>query len=562
MTQLAPARADEATDKARVARVDELFAAWAKPDTPGAALGIIRDGQLLVAKGYGLANLDDGVPLTPRSVFELGSATKFFTCACLALLLDQGKISPDDDIRRYVPELPPYDPPITLRHLIRCECGLRDYFHLTQLAGWNIDDAYTDGDVLALLSRHRTLQFRPGEKFGYTSSGYFLLGLMVRRVTGKTLAEFAAASLFQPLGMTRTYYEDDPTLVVKHRVVGYNPRPGDGYRRWVLNSNTVGGWGLKSTVEDLYRFDQNFYRNQLPEGRYLREFLHSGTLLGNRNVLDADPVERYRGLRRMAFTGGMPGFVAAVVRFPDQRFTVICLANNNWAVVPWDLALQIADIYLADQFTEPSPRKVVDPSKLLSIELPERDLAGKVGAYRMRDGSIWRVSLRSGQLAFTDHLNGTWRLRPVSPTRFRATEGPAQKSTFVFEQMDSAARATLRMEVDDGQIIPFERVTLVQPSPGELAAYAGAYANAELQATYRFFVQDGDLILQVNNRRHERLSPTVSDTFIAAVRTVDDNRVITFVRGPGQKVTGFRIDLGRVRGLRFERQKAAGQPDV
>ena len=191
-------------------QVDRLFAAWNKPDSPGAAVGVMRDGKVVLARGYGMANLDDRVAITPATVFELGSATKSFTCVCVALLLDQGRISPDDEVRKYLPELPVNDPPLLIRHLIRCECGLDEYFHLTQLAGWNIDDAYTEADVAAMLSRQKP-RFRPGEKFAYTSSGYFWLGLIVRRVTGESLAQFARKNVFEPLGMTATYFDDDPT---------------------------------------------------------------------------------------------------------------------------------------------------------------------------------------------------------------------------------------------------------------------------------------------------------------------------------------------------------------
>jgi CubicO group peptidase (beta-lactamase class C family) len=549
-----PLVADEVTDAALAARVDKLFAAWDKPDSPGAAVGIIRDGKLLVARGYGRANLDDNVPITPRSVFEVGSVTKSFTCVCVALLLDQGKISPDDGIRKYVPEMPAYDPPVTIRHLIRCECGLRDYFHLMQVAGWNIEDAYTAEDALALLSRQKTLPFQPGQKYSYTSSGYFLLGQMVQRVTEHSLARFAHDNVFKPLGMNSTHYEDDPTAVVKNRAVGYDAKSGGGFRRWMMTSGTVGGWGLKSTVEDLYRWDQNFYRNKLPEGRYLKEFLRSGTLLGNRNVLDLEPVERYRGLRRVEFTGGMPGFATALVRFPDEKFAVICLANDS-RVAPWTVAKEVADLYLADRFTEPSPNKKVDPMTFAFIELPERELAGKPGVYRMNNGRIWKVTLRDGGLTVTDHLNGTWRLRALSPTRFRVPDSPIDKSTLVFEQKSADAPVTLRMEVDDGSTIDFERVTLVEPGPKELADCAGVYYNDEVQATYRFFARDGALFLQVNNRRHERLVPTLRDTFIASVRRPDDNRIITFVRDEEKRVTALTIDLWRVKGLRFQKQK-------
>ncbi len=196
------------------AKVDRLFAPWDRPDTPGYAVGVIRDGRFLHKRGYGSANLEAEAPITPQTTFRSGSLSKSFTCVCLALLLDAGKVALDDDIRKYVPELPEYDTPIRIRHLIRCESGLRDYWFLMQLAGWNIEDAYTGEDLLALLARQRTLEFRPGTQFAYSNTDYFVLGLIIERLTGQSLRQFAHDNLFAPLGMTRTYVDDDPSQVV------------------------------------------------------------------------------------------------------------------------------------------------------------------------------------------------------------------------------------------------------------------------------------------------------------------------------------------------------------
>src|SRR5262249_4463629 len=159
------------------------------------------------------------------------------------------------------------------------------------------------------------------------------------------------------------YYEDDPHRVVKHRAVGYNVIEGGKIRRWRMNSNTMGGWGLKTTVQDLVLWDQNCIRNKLPEGKHLKELLAQGTLFGSRNVLDATPTGEYRGLRRIQSTGGMPGFAAALVRFPEQRLTFICLSNDNYRVSPWNLALQVADLYLEKQLKPPAPKKAAEPAK-------------------------------------------------------------------------------------------------------------------------------------------------------------------------------------------------------
>ncbi len=556
-------RADEAADKANAAKVDKLFETWNMPDSPGCALGVVHNGKLIVARGYGMANLDDDVPITTKSVFEVSSMTKSFTCVCLALLMDQGKLSPDDDIYKFVPDIPRYYPPLTIRHLIRCEDGLRDYWHLLQLAGWNIEDAWTDKDVLALVTRQKAPTFKPGAKFAYNSTGYFLLGCAIERITGQSLARFAEKNVFQPLGMTSTCLEDNPTRVTKNRVVGYDVNPDGSIRRWMMNSNVVGGGGLKTTVEDLFKWDQNFDANRLPDGPYLREFLKTGTLLGNRNVLDlwafqaemtsVKPAESYRGLKRLAFTGGLPGFVAAFVRFPEQKFSVICLSNDGTRVQPWTIALRIADVYLADQMKE-EKRPSIPAPEYKFVDLARSDLLDKVGAYRMvRTGMIWGVSVVEGKLALTDRLGETHRWQALTPTRFRALDGPHQgKSTLVFERRTDKSFA-MRLEEDDGSKVEFEPVQLVKPDAKQLSEYAGHYYNAELKATYAFSVRDGSLSLQVNNHRHERLASTTTDEFIPQLHTPDDGRIITFVRDAKKRVTGFTIQLWRIKGMTFEK---------
>jgi CubicO group peptidase (beta-lactamase class C family) len=551
-----PARAGEETDKARAAKVDKLFATWSKPDSPGCALGIVRKGKLIVARGYGMANLDHDVPITAKSVFEVASMTKSFTCVCLAFLMDRGKLSPKDDIRKYVPEMPRYDPPITIRHLVRCEDGLRDYWHLVQLAGWNIDDAWTEKDVLALVSRQKAPTFKPGSRFAYDNTAYFLLARAIERITGQSLARFAAKNVFGPLGMKSTYLEDNPGRVTKNRVVGYDVNPDGSVRRWRMNSNVVGAGGLKTTVEDLFKWDQNFYANRLPAGPYVRKFLETGTLLDNRKVLDVYPTNDYRGLKRMGFTGGLPGFVAAFVRFPGQKFSVICLSNDGTRAQPWTAALRIADVYLAGQIKEGKKPKTPAP-KYKFVDLAKSDLLDKVGAYRVkRTRMIWRVSVVKGKLALTDRLGETHRWQALSPTRFRALEGPHKgTSTLVFARRPDKG-FSMRLEEDGRPNVEFEPIRLVKPSTKQLREYAGQYDNAELKATYTFSVGDGGLFLQVNNRRHERLTPTTADEFIPHLRTPDDGRIITFVRDGEKRVTGFTIQLWRIKGMTFEKRGA------
>ena len=417
-------------------RVDELFAKWNRLDSPGCAVGIVHRGQLIYSKGFGSANLEYRVPNTPQTVFEVASFSKSLTCACLALLMDEGKLSPDDDLREFVPEMHAFDPPICIRDLVRCRSGLWDQVSLPILVGWEnapLQHPHTEADFLSLLAGQATLPFPPGSRFAYSSGDYFLLGLIVKRVTGQSLARFAHERVFEPLGMSRTFFEEDESRVVEQRAVGHYKRGTDAWHLWRPTAYWAGGGGLKTCVEDLARWDQNFSRNRLPAGKSLDEIVREGTLLGNRPCLDVDaflketdpeagrdsPPGQYRGLRRQQFTGGAWGISAAMTRFPDQEFAVICLSNCD-DIVPWAINRRIADIALGGRL-EPLPSGTMSrpASELPTVELPEADLREKTGAYRMtKTGFIWRVTLQDGTLRLTDHLGAACPLRPLGASRF------------------------------------------------------------------------------------------------------------------------------------------------
>src|SRR5215470_9955031 len=203
------------------AKVDAIFANYNKPDSPGCALGVIKDGKLVYARGYGMANLEHNIPNGPQIVYDIGSMSKQFTAASILLLAVQDKISLDDDARKYIPELPAYQQPITIRHMLHHTSGLRDYAELFGLAGSNFEDTSTDDDALKMIVRQKALNFTPGAEWLYSNSGYFLLSLSVKRASGKTLAEFAREQIFDPLGMKSTLYLDDHKRIVPRRATAY-----------------------------------------------------------------------------------------------------------------------------------------------------------------------------------------------------------------------------------------------------------------------------------------------------------------------------------------------------
>ena len=558
------------------ARVDGLFAKWNRRDTPGCAVGIVHRGQVIYSKGFGSADLEYQAPNTPQTVFDVMAVSPSLTCVCLAMLMDEGKISPEDDLRKFVPEMHPFDPPIRIQDMVRCRSGLWDLIAVPALVGGEnapLQYPYTEADFLCLLAGQKTLPFQPGSQYQYSSGDYFLLGLIVKRISGQSLAEFARKRVFAPLGMSRTFFEEDPGAVVEQCAVGHYKRVGDAWHLWRPTAYMVGGFALKTCVEDLCRWDQNFAHNRLPGGKYLDEFFREGTLLGNRSVLDADaalkendpearrksPPGQYRGLRRRQFTGGAWGINAAMAQFPDQEFTVICLSNND-DIASWKMTQLIADLALGDRLAPQASRTPAPAaSELPTVELKEAELRDKVGAYRTKyNGVIWRITLRDGTLRLTDQFHATCSLRPLSATRFDP-EGPGFPPTaqLVFSRPAAGSPWSLTEEwdlPDNKARIEFQAVELVDPTPDQLKEYAGRYENDELAATYRLAVRDGRLWLRVNSRRWEALDATVRDEFVH-MQEPADLRIITFLRNEKGEVTGLSIDIGgRLRGVRFTKR--------
>src|SRR5580692_8931578 len=312
-------------------KVDQVFAAYDKSDTPGCALGIVRDGEFIYKKGYGNASLELGVPLTPQSVFYVGSVSKQFTAASIVLAAEQGFLSLDDDVHKYIPELPDYGHSITLRQMLHHTSGFRNYSTLLYLSGQSESDIRSKRDIIDLVERQKGLNNNPGDEFIYSDTNYFMLAEVVQRATKKSLAEFAAENIFKPLGMVHTRFYDDHSLVLSDRVAAYDPAGTDGrfLVDWSTKFDIVGAGGLMSSVDDLLLWDRNFYQNRLGKGTLLKELQTVGTLNNGKKTNYAFGLEMdsYRGLPIVEHGGALFGYRTEILRFPNQLFSVVCLCN-------------------------------------------------------------------------------------------------------------------------------------------------------------------------------------------------------------------------------------------
>jgi len=412
------------------ARVDSLFAEWDRPGSPGCALGIVQDGRLAYARGYGYANLDHDIPISPKTVFYIASVSKQFTAASIALLAQQGKLSLDDDVRAYIPELPDYGATITIRHLIHHTSGLRDYLTLMLLAGMRLEDVHTDEEVLDLVARQTALNFAPGERHLYSNTGYLLMAEIVRRVSGKSLREFADEHIFRPLGMTSTHFHDDRTMVVRNRALAYARNEDGSFRLDVWsNFDKVGSGGLLASVEDLALWDLNAEHHRVGGAALRQQMLERG-VLNNGDTLDYAfglVIGEYRGLRTVSHSGGSMGFRAHHLRFPDERFAVICLCNLG-SIDPGALARRVADIYLEGRFPEPplatrasGPAPRGNAAGAAPAELPAAMLAEFAGRYHSAELRVtYTLAIEQDRLVLHGRNAPPATLESTGPDRFRA----------------------------------------------------------------------------------------------------------------------------------------------
>jgi CubicO group peptidase (beta-lactamase class C family) len=546
-------------------QVDSVFSDLQRPGSPGCALGVFRNGHIIYAKGYGLASVELNAPISPATVFDIGSTSKQFTAASILLLEKQGKLSLHDDVRKYLPELPDYAKEygraITILNLLNHTSGLRDYLALLQLAGVNIDSVTTDADALALIERQRHLNFTPGSDWSYSNTNYFLLSVIVKRVSGTTLREFALRNIFQPLRMTHTTFRDDHTTLIPGRALAYDPAGKDGYKLDVSYYEQLGDGAVHTSVEDLAKWDENFYSGAVGGSTLIADLQQPGNLNDGKLLQYAKGlfIQDYRGLRTVRHGGSWGGYRAELLRFPSQHFSVACLCNLANAN-PEQRANRVADIYLGGLMKPPATVGQKTPPDLTAAQL-----AAFSGMYRSAGGEVTRISVANHQLQWQISGSG-FALRPLTRTEFVPVALSAEaKLSFQSSGNDSV----MEVSGDPAFAAVYKRVTQFAPGAAQLRSYAGDYRSDELGIVYRLRVAHGRLVLaditddlgipRTGLPLPSTLEPTIADEFEDAGEGV----MLDFLRDRRHRVAGFELRTGRARGIDFSRttQMAGGSPN-
>jgi CubicO group peptidase (beta-lactamase class C family) len=538
----APAPGEELNRK-----TDQLFARWDRPDSPGCALGVIRDGRIAYQKSYGAASLEHGIPISQPTVFDTGSMSKQFTAAAVLMLAERGKLSLDDDIRKYLPEIPDYGALVTIRHLLNHTSGLRIDDELFNLTDWRFGDVITNQDVLILMSRQKGVNFKPGEQFQYNNTGYVLLGVIVSRVSGQSLGEFAGANIFKPLGMAHTFFRDNHNEVVRGLALAYQPRREGGFRLNTPVEETVGNGGVFSTVEDLARWDQNFYDRKVGGDAVIGQMLAPGPEVyngGRFNYGFGLYVGGYKGLRIVEHAGDHYGYHADLLRFPDQRFSIVCLCNSGDADA-WTLARQVAGVYLAGEFRPAEKKPDVAPNPASAADtLSTNDPIRLAGLYLdPATDDLRRLYMKDGKLMYYRFGGRDNELQPLGGGRFLMLGiGTRVELSFTVGQ---GKHPGMIMSAEGRKPVTLERVEPAATGTRQLKDFVGTYYSEELDTAYRILPEGDKIILRVKNSDDNPLVPQFTDAFTDAPMSL----IIRFTRDRGGRVNGFNLSSGSARKL-------------
>ncbi|MCB1025401.1 MAG: beta-lactamase family protein, partial [Acidobacteria bacterium] len=519
------------------------------PKTPGLAVAVVQDGKVIFKKGYGVANLDSKSLITPQTVFNIGSVSKQFTVFMTLLLEREGKLSIDDDVRKYLPELHSFDKTITLRNLIVHTSGLKDAQLLSSMAGWRQGDVYTHEQLLRLVFRQKELDFAPGDQFKYSNTGTLLLSEIIARVSGKPFAEFARERVFEPLGMKSTFIMTDYEKLVENFAYSYY-KPNDQYR-FAGNPNSVQGFSnVYSTVEDMCLWAMNFSDPIVGDKEIIKKMdtktvLNSGEIIRFAMGQNYTP---YKGLVQIEHTGSHRAYLAYLGRFPEQKTSIVLLSNNEQLKPDlFGKSYEVADVFLSSNYKEPEKIEASKKADPKLIKLTSAQLEKYTGLYWFEQDQYSRkIYVKDGKLMYFRGENNESELGAISATEFKMLN--VDDDLRINFAQDERKNKTMSVTVNGDSPAIAEFFEPANYTAKTLIEFTGKYYSEELDATYVVRLEDQKLIA-----RHFRLE----DAELSAIKADHFNSNqwyfarVRFVRDAKNQIIGLRASNPRADNVWF-----------
>lgn len=492
--------------------IDSIFSQWDRPNSPGCAIGLVQNNELIYSKGFGLANLEDNIPITENTVFRIASVSKQFTAACIVLLEEEGKLQLDDYIKKYFPEFPDIFKDIKIIHLLNHTSGLRDYLWLFNFAGYSFRaiDLVDEHIFLDMMMDQKALNFKPGSQYMYSNSGYVILSLLVKRVTGLTLKEYADEYIFTPLQMNTTHFHDDYRHIVKNRAKAYTIDNEGNFLLFDTHSELVGDGAVFTTLHDMEKWAKNFTTNKLGKhtALFIEKLLSPGILNNGQTINYALGlrITNHKGLKQIYHAGMIAGFRSIFMVFPEEQLTLFCFANVA-SINPENICNKIVDILLKDKF-----QSSIENEDSVKYHVPINNrysLDEFTGIYQnIKKKQIYAISIEEGKLTLElyavdqIYLHSKTIYNIVDKNLFYRESGLLE-ANLNFLQTDSQQKDKFIAYEDNGEKISFERIAIPKIAKEQLTKYIGRYYSEELDTYYRVKVVKDQLL--VTTKRIERI---------------------------------------------------------
>jgi len=532
-----------------VKKVNSLFENWDKTQSPGCVVGIVRNDTLIFANGYGMANLEYSVPIRPETVYHLASVSKQFTAYAIILLAQQGKLSIDDDIRKYLPWFPNLKQKITIRNLLNHTSGIRDQWQLLSIAGTRLDDVITQEQIIKILSKQQELNFNPGDAFSYSNSGYTLLAEIVKSVSGQSLRRFTDSAIFKPLGMTNTHFHDDYTEIEKNRSYSYDRKGSFGFKNSILSYSTAGPTSLFSNVPDLSKWIMNFYNTRVGGDRAMANLTQRGGLNNGQELAYGAGITSatYKGWKQYWHNGADAGYRTFISVFPDLKMGIIVLSNLS-EINTQERANQIADLLINDKLSQniSKEKEQKRESKLSPEDLVM--LKEQLGDYISEAGNTLSLELKQDNL-YCSIWNNTSLLMKESDNTFSMLYAPDIK--FKFDPVFKDQKVIMHAYDETFHFTKYQKMPALDNK--SMQEFTGVYYSPELDCSYGIMLKDNQLYLTNNKYNDAKL------TLITTDHLLNDNwwmNHLLMTRNSAHQITGFEVNSGRIMHLKFVKKKA------
>ena len=528
-------------------KIDSLFLEWNRPNHPGGAIGIMQNDQTAFSKAYGLASLEYLVPNTPGTIFNTGSVSKQFTAMGIVVLHQQGKLSVDDDIRIYLPDLPDFGETITIRHMLHHTSGLRSLHAMLELAGWRADDSRTNEDLNRFMLNQRDLNFKPGEEYMYCNTGYMLMVNIIEKVTGEKFPAWMKHTVFEPLGMTNTYVEDNYSRIVANNATSYYLVEANDFERAVEYWGYVGSGNMHSTTDDLLRWLRNF---QDPQEGWEAHFAMMQTVdpLNNgeeNNYAFGVGIGNFNGHGSIGHGGAIGGFRANIITYPEEGLSIAILTNFSSA--PIGQKLNALSKILLGEPAEEELVEVRDPVK--TIKLSKKNLASYEGSYwNDKVNSLRRIYLKNDTLRYFRSEHSESPIVPVGNDEFQMVE--VNDVVLVQFKLNGLDRSMI-VTVGNGNPGTFYGFDPTESSKEELEPYTGEFYSPELETTYKIYLKNDSLFSHHARHGDYKMKLLKKDVLEGEWPLA----IARYKRDVNDQILGISVSNGRVKNLWFEKQK-------